>query len=124
MPRKQGPLNARQERFCRAFAVLANATYAAAEAGYHRPNARNQGYRLLKEPAIRMRIAEIQAEMARETCRDTEVLLGKLENVYRRAIQDHHYYAAARAVDLQAKLAGMRRTLPADKGEAGRQGEE
>ena len=36
-----------------------------------------------------------------------DVLLGKLENVYRRAIEDHHFYAAARAIELQAKLTGM-----------------
>ena len=35
-----------------------------------------------------------------------EALIGKLEIVYRRAMEDHHFYAAARAVELQARLAG------------------
>jgi hypothetical protein len=35
------------------------------------------------------------------------MLLGKLETIYRRAVDDHHFAAAARAVELQAKLAGI-----------------
>ena len=45
--------------------------------------------------------------MADDGCRETGVLLGKLENVYNRAIEDHHYVAAARAVEIQARLAGL-----------------
>jgi hypothetical protein len=37
-------------------------------------------------------------------------LVGKLENVYRRAIVDHQFHAAARAVDLQARIRGF--TVP------------
>ena len=35
------------------------------------------------------------------------MLLGKLETVFRRAIVDHHFATAARAVDLQARLRGF-----------------
>ena len=45
--------------------------------------------------------------MADDGCRETGVLLGKLENVYNRAIEDHHYVAAARTVEIQARLAGL-----------------
>ncbi len=99
------PLTPRQERFCQSFVVYATAATAAREAGYARPNARQHGSRLLKTDRIRARIREIQSDLAADHGRDMDVLLGKLEIVYRRAIEDHHFYAAARAVELQAKLA-------------------
>ncbi len=105
-------LNPRQERFCQAFVVYATASTAAAESGYSRKWSRKQGYRLLRTDRIRARIREIQSNLAAGHGRDMDVLLGKLEIVYCRAIEDHHFYAAARAVELQAKLGGMAR-LPA-----------
>jgi hypothetical protein len=58
---------------------------------------------------LRARIRDIQAQLARDagTGADTEALIGKLEVVYRRAIGDHHFTAAARAIELQARLARM-----------------
>jgi phage terminase small subunit len=100
-------LKPRQERFCRHFVEFANATAAAKGAGYAPSSARNAGYRLLRQPRILRRIAEIQAEIAPAHCRELDVLLGKLETVYRRAIEDHQFSAAARAIELQAKLAGV-----------------
>ena len=84
-----------------------NAAHAASEAGYTPGSSRKQGYRLLRTVRIRDRIRDIQAQLSRDNCGDMDVLLGKLENIYRRAVEDHHFYAAARAVELQAKLAGM-----------------
>ena len=101
-------LTARQERFCRAFVELASGAYAARAAGYAPGSARHQGSRLLKDKDVRTRIADIQAETAEESCRETDVLLGKLETVYRRAMENHHFHAAARAVELQAKLTGRK----------------
>lgn len=101
------PLTSRQERFCQAFVVYATASTAAAEAGYSRKSSRKQGYRLLRTDRIRARVREIQSALAADYGRDMDVLLGKLEIVYRRAIEDHHFYAAARAVELQAKLGAM-----------------
>jgi len=97
-------LNARQERFCRAFAEVAGAGYAARIAGYAPLTARQQGHRLLKDPRITRRIADIQAAMARDSCRATDVLLGKLETIYRQALESHNFPAAARAVEIQARL--------------------
>jgi len=34
-------------------------------------------------------------------------LIGKLENIYRRAIENHQYHAATRAIEAQARLAAM-----------------
>ena len=100
-------LTPRQERFCHSFVHYANATVAAVEAGYERPSARKQGSRLLTTSRVRVRIHEIQAQLAREAGGDMEALIGKLEIIYRRAMEDHHFYAAARAVELQARLTGM-----------------
>lgn len=99
-----GRLRHRQEMFCQRFVETANAAAAARAAGYAPESARNAGYRLLRHPRIGARIAEIQAEIALISCQDINVLLGKLENVYRRAVSDHHFATAARAVELQAKL--------------------
>ena len=100
-------LKTRQERFCERFVELGNASAAAKAAGYLPASARNTGYRLLRDPRIISRIGAIQAEMADQHCRQVDILLGKLETVFRRALDDHQFSAAARAVELQAKLAGL-----------------
>ena len=100
-------LKARQERFCRWFVELANAAGAARAAGYSPNGANVAGFRLLRHPRIARRIAEIEAETARLHSRGPEVLIGKLETVYRRAIVDHHFHTAARAVELQARIQGI-----------------
>ncbi len=109
-------LTPRQERFCHEFVNWAQGAVAAREAGYQAKWSRKQGSRLLATARIRARIREIQAQLARDGGGDLETLIGKLEVVYRRAIEDHHFYAAARAVELQAKLtreAACRRPAPA-----------
>ncbi len=62
------------------------------------------------------RIAEIEAETARLHSRSSEVLVGKLETVYRRAVVDHQFHAAARAVDLQARIRGLSAPLALSAG--------
>ena len=101
------PLNRRQERFCHAFVEYGCTAVAAVEAGYNRPTARQQGWRLLQDRRVKERIGEIQAGLAGQAGNRRDVLMGKLEVVYRRALQDHHYHAAARAVELQARLSGF-----------------
>ena len=105
-------LKARQERFCRQFVELANGAAAARAAGYAPKGAKIAGYRLLRHPRIARRIAEIEAETAPLHARSSEVLVGKLENVYRRAVVDHQFHAAARAVDLQARIRGFTGQIP------------
>ena len=60
-------------------------------------------------PRIQARIREIQAELADHQNRERDVVVGKLEVVYQRALEDHHFYAAARAAELQARLTGVGR---------------
>ena len=93
------PLSPRQETFCHSYVYYPNASNAAREAGL-RGSSRQQGHRLLKVRAIAARIAEIRRRVAEDGCRETSVLLGKLENVYNRAIEDRHYVAAARTVEI------------------------
>ena len=102
------PLTPRQERFCHYFVLYACASVAASEAGYARKSAKNQGYRMLRTGRVRDRIRELHAEACRDQAGDTEALIGKLENVYRRAVQDHHFHTAARCVELQARLATLK----------------
>ncbi len=98
------PLNPRQERFCHYFVLYACASVAAKEAGYSRKSSKHQGYRLLRTGRVRARIRDIHAGLARDHGRDIDALIGKLEAVYRRAFEDHHFHTAARAVELQARL--------------------
>ncbi len=108
-------LTPRQERFCHEFVHWAQGAVAAREAGYAAKWSRKQGSRLLATERIRARIREIQAQLAHDGGDGMDTLIGKLEVVYRRAIGDHHFYAAARAVELQAKLtreAARRRPAP------------
>ncbi len=113
------PLTLRQERFCHAFVNWAQGAVAAREAGYAAKSSRKQGSRLLATERIRARIHEIQTELARDAIGNAgdstggrDALIGKLEVVYRRAIEGHNFTAAARAVELQAKLSGMARPVP------------
>ncbi len=110
------PLTPRQERFCHYFVLYACASVAASEAGYSRKSAKHQGYRMMRTGRVRDRIRALHSEQCRDQGGDTGALIGKLENVYRRAIQDHHFHTAARCVELQARLQALRQgreALPA-----------
>ena len=87
--------------------AAAGAAGAARADGYSPNGVTVAGYRLPCHPRVARRIAEIEAETARLHSRDGKVLIGKLENVYRRAIVDHQFHAAARAVHLQARIRGI-----------------
>ena len=95
-------LTHRQERFCHAFVHWANGAEAAREAGYTVRSARKQASVMLQTVRIRARIHEIQTKLAEDAGTDMAALIGKLEIIYRRAIGDHHFYAAARAIEAKA----------------------
>ena len=113
------PLSPRQETFRHSCVYFPNAANAAREAGYEAASSRQQGHRLLKAPAVAARIAAIRQGMAEDGCRETGVLLGKLENVHNRAIEDRHYVAAARTVEIQARLAGLMPSVNERRRDAG-----
>ncbi len=105
-PGRTPKLTLRQERFCQSFVLCPNASYAARDAGFESKWAHKQGSRLMATTRIRARIREIQVDMARDHGLGRDALIGKLEVVYRRAIEDHHFTAAVRAVEAQARLGG------------------
>ncbi len=105
------PLIPRQERFCQAFVHYGTATTAASEAGYAPRSAKKQGWRLLRSERIQARIREIQVALDNHHDDAEAAIIGKLEVVYRRALQDHQFYAAARAAQLQAQIMRERRRL-------------
>lgn len=100
-------LNERQELFCRCYVLRPVGSWAAVEAGYEPRGAGVQACRLLDRPAIRARIAELRAQVARQHARDTDALLAKLESICELSLKDHQYHAAVRVVTLQARLAGL-----------------
>jgi len=61
----------------------------------------------MRQSHIRERVAEIRPGLATAYCLDAGVLLGKLEAIYQRAICEHSFHAAARAVEIQARIAGL-----------------
>jgi len=98
------PLIPRQERFCRAYVHYGQAAAAARAAGYAPRSSNRQGWRLMRSARIQARIREIQAELARHGAQASDAMVGKLEVVYARALAEHQFYAAGRAVQLQAQL--------------------
>ncbi len=103
------PMRSRHEAFCQYFVLWGNASVAAGEAGYAPKSRKNQGYRLMRQARIRARIAEIRRGLADDYARDASVLLGKLEVLYQRSMEDHHFHAGVRAVEAQARIAAMSR---------------
>jgi len=106
------PLTARQERFCAAYVLNPNAAEAAREAGYSEASARKQGWRLLRAGRIRARLIEIHADLASGINESLDPFLGKLEVIYRQAVEDRRTLAAVRAVEAQARLARLKTRIP------------
>lgn len=99
--------NPKHELFCRNYAVMASGSQAARTAGYAYRTAKWQAMRLLKRPEIQARLAERRAEIAREYSLDSATLLCKLEAVFIQAFSDRDYKAAARVIEVQARVAGI-----------------
>ncbi len=100
-------LSRRREAFCRAFAAHGNAARAAREAGYEARTAYSQGNRLLKTPEVRARIEEIDAERAEAAAAERGRLTARLEDVCARAIERGALGVAVRAIEAEARIAGL-----------------
>jgi len=96
-----------QEAFCRAYVLDPNGARAAVRAGYAPANARAQASRLLTKANIQRSIMLNRTEIAARHGADLDALMCKLEAVYRRAFESHQMSAAARAVEMQARIAGF-----------------
>jgi len=73
---------------------------------------------LLRSLRIRARLHEIQTELATDLADSVDALVGKLEVVYRLAVQDRRTLAAVRAVELQGRFIQLKRRLPPPAEEA------
>lgn len=102
-----GRLTARQLRFCEHYATQPVATRAAALAGYAEDSAYNQGHRLLKNPLVLARVAELRAERRLRYVVQADTLHDKLEAVLFDALSGGKHSAAVAALRLQAGLAGL-----------------
>jgi phage terminase small subunit len=95
------------EAFCQAYVANPNATSAAQSAGYDFSYAHQQGYRLMRRPAIAERIAELRHLQAERECLAPEALLSKLDAAFRAALKNDQPGAAARIVEAQAKIVAL-----------------
>ena len=95
------------EAFCQAYVANPNATSAAQSAGYDFNYAHQQGYRLMRRPAIAQRIAELRSLQVERECLAPEALLSKLDAAFRAALKNDQPAAAGRIVESQAKIAGV-----------------
>lgn len=107
-------MTARQQRFCQRFVEWGNGSAAARAAGYAPGSARITANRLLGLPKVAERIRVLQSEMADTHCRSRDALLAKLEAVFQQSVNDNQFTAAARAVDLQARLGGLTPGRPSE----------
>lgn len=108
------PLRARQEKFCQAYVADPHATRAALLAGYAPRTARVQGSRLLSDARVAARIRALQGAVAARMCVNVDALMAKLEAVYLKALDGRNFHAAGKAVEMQARLAGLAAARPAD----------
>ena len=102
-----GRLTARQALFCENYATQPVATRAAVLAGYAEDSAYNQGHRLLKNPLVLARVAELRAERKLRYVVQADTLQDKLEAVFFDALSGGKHSAAVAALRLQAGLARL-----------------
>ncbi len=102
-----GQLTPRQELFCEHYAAQPVGTRAAILAGYSEENAAPYGSRLIKNPLVLDRIAQLRAERGIHYVVERDTLHDKLEAVFFEALGDRNQAAAVAALRLQAVLAGM-----------------
>ncbi len=103
---------ARHEMFCRYYVMEPNGAKAARLAGYSVHSAKVRAWEVLQRKDIQKRLKELRAELAKNYCLNLDTLFMKLETIYRRALDERKYAAACKAVEIQAKLAGL---LPATR---------
>jgi len=106
------PIKKRYEEFCQNYLLDCNGARAARKAGFSAASARQQANRLLSRDDVRERVRFLRIEMARRNCMTSEILMAKLEMVFRQALEYRQCASAIRAIELQARLAGL---LPARK---------
>ncbi len=100
-------LSTRQERFCQEYASGASGAEAARRAGYSPRGADVQACRLLAKANVKARVAELQAETAKEIQWTREDHLRRLHEIGEAAERAKHYGVAARCEELRGKVLGF-----------------
>lgn len=101
-----GPLrNVRHEKFCQALLEGKSATAAYEEAGYVRDD--GNANRLRSSPKVQERLAELQAEVAKDTKVTVESICRELDEANKVAKERGQASAMVSASALRAKLAGL-----------------
>lgn len=94
-------LNERMEKFCQSYLITKNATQSAIAAGYSERSAHNQGWRLLKEPQIVERLAELESEYNT----DFDVI-AEVEKQYEAAKANGNGATALKALEILSRIRG------------------
>ena len=94
-------LKEKHEKFCQSYLISKNATQSAIAAGYSERSAHNQGYRLLKEPAIVERLTALESEY------NTDVdVITELEQQYEAAKANGNGATALKALEILSRIRG------------------
>ena len=106
-PMTSTSLTLRRQKFVSEYVETGNATRSAIDAGYAVSGAHVTGSRLLRNAKVATAI-----DVERETLRvraslDQDMLVGELLSLYRDARSDGAYSAAARCLQLVAKMTGL-----------------
>ena len=100
-------LAARQEAFCRHYAVSGNAADAARQAGYSERSARQTGCGLLERPYIVERLRRIRLSWKRTERDEARILLARSEQAWDAAVASGSAYMMLRVLRFQAEIAGL-----------------
>jgi hypothetical protein len=104
---ERGPLNPRQEAFCRHFLTEPSGTRAAIMAGYSARSAENQASRMMRNDEVLQKISALRRAHALSYALDRDTMLDKLEAFFDDAMKGQSFSAALRALLAQAELSGL-----------------
>ena len=100
-------LTLRRQQFVSEYVETGNATQAATLAGYSARTAYSQGSRLLTFVEVQQAIETERQTLRARVELDQDQLVGELLSLYREARSDGAYSAAARCLQLVAKMTGL-----------------
>jgi phage terminase small subunit len=101
------PLPHRQEAFARHVAAGRSLTEAARLAGYAWDSARQTGSRLMKDPDIAARVADIAHAKEDQRQGELDELVGALKRLMIDTMERKNDFAALRSIDMIARLRGL-----------------
>jgi hypothetical protein len=96
----------RREAFCRHVAAGRPLAAAARLAGYAWVGAKQQGWRLIRDPAVAARIAELSARNEARRRAELDLLVEGARQVFDGARSDRNHFAALKALEMISRLRG------------------